>query len=301
MPKIRLGPDGVHIFNRESGVNVLLDDFIPPEETWTSSPRQVSIALTNACDLDCLHCYAPKRTARLKLAAVKQWMLELDEAGCFGIGFGGGEPTLYPNFLDICHFGKNETNLAVTMTTHGHGLTAPFVSSLEETVNFLRVSMDGVYETYEKLRGRSFLSLLERLDLLGGRIPFGVNYVVNEHTFSDLPKAVKIAERYQAAEFLILPEEGYGKGVAVRRQILSQLSDWILSYSGRVQLSISSKYQQLARLDPILPNEKEEISFAHISASGVLKRNSFEKQGQIIDGDGVMSAFDKLIKLGKPV
>jgi len=174
MQKIRLGPDGIHMFDRDSGANVLLEEVIPPRDRWTSSPRQVSIALTNACDLECTHCYAPKKPARLSFESVKQWMIELDAAGCFGIGFGGGEPTLYPEIEELCHFGSTNTNLAITMTSHGHRLNEHTVDAFKSSVNFLRISMDGVHDTYEKIRGRSFPSLLEKLDLIKGHnILFG--------------------------------------------------------------------------------------------------------------------------------
>lgn len=295
MSKIRLGPDGIHIFDRDSGTNLLLEEAIPPKYRWTSSPRQVSIALTNACDLECTHCYASKKPARLDFESVKQWMLELDSIGCFGVGFGGGEPLLYPKIEELCHFGSTNTNLAITMTSHGHRLSDPLVDALKSSVNFLRISMDGVYDTYEKIRGRPYASLLERLDLISGQIPYGINYVVNEATIVDLPRAVAIAEKYQASEFLLLPEEAYGRGNAIKQRTLKQLSDWISSYRGDLQLSISSAHHELAQSQSPLPNEAEEIAFAHIDANGVLKRCSFDKNGQIIDDKGVMYAFNNLI------
>lgn len=45
--KLRLGPNGFHLFDRSSGLNVLLDEMHPTEASWSKSPRQVSIALTN--------------------------------------------------------------------------------------------------------------------------------------------------------------------------------------------------------------------------------------------------------------
>ncbi len=41
----------MHFFNRKTGINVLVDEFKPPFSLWSTAPRQVSIALTNACDL----------------------------------------------------------------------------------------------------------------------------------------------------------------------------------------------------------------------------------------------------------
>ncbi|GAB2190493.1 hypothetical protein MAH1_21010 [Sessilibacter sp. MAH1] len=295
MSKVRLGPDGVHIFDRDSGSNVLLDEIVPPRDRWTFSPRQVSIALTNACDLECTHCYAAKTPATLSFESLKQWMLELDSAGCFGVGFGGGEPMLYPKIRELCQFGRANTNLAITMTSHGHRLSASLVDSLKSSINFLRISMDGVHRNYENIRGRPFPTLLEKLRLIKGEIPFGINYVVNEITVDDLTKAAEIAEEFQAREFLLLPEEAHGRGSVVAEKTLNTLSNWVDSYRGSLQLSISSLHSELIRHEPPLPNEVEEIAFAHIDANGILKRCSFDFSGQLIDDEGVISAFKKLV------
>ena len=58
--KVRSGPAGIQLFNRVTGLNILLDEIEIPPESWASAPRHVSIALTNACDLACPYCYAPK-------------------------------------------------------------------------------------------------------------------------------------------------------------------------------------------------------------------------------------------------
>lgn len=62
--KLRVGPDGLHLFDRRTGLNMLFDEIEAPEEQWSRAPRQVSIALTNACDLACSFCYAPKNGRR---------------------------------------------------------------------------------------------------------------------------------------------------------------------------------------------------------------------------------------------
>ena len=94
--KVRMGIAGVHLFNRNTGINILIDEIIPPVSMRSIAPRQVSIALTNACDLNCSHCYAPKNPAVLDFDRLKSWLAELDTNDSIGVGFGGGEPTLYP-------------------------------------------------------------------------------------------------------------------------------------------------------------------------------------------------------------
>lgn len=153
----RHGPSGLHCFDRSSGLNLLFDEVRVAPERWSKAPRNVSIALTNACDLACDFCYAPKKAASLPTDRIIRWLDELDTHGCLGIGFGGGEPTFHRGFPDICRFAARETGLAVTFTTHGHRLLdGSIATAIAGCVHFIRVSMDGVGRTYEAIRGRPF-------------------------------------------------------------------------------------------------------------------------------------------------
>lgn len=160
--KYRYGPDGLHLFNRETGINILIDEAKIPDNRWSQAPRQVSIALTNTYDLLCSHCYAPKHKACLDFDLLTSWLRTLDLNGCMGIGFGGGEPTLHPKFAELCEFTANETSLAVTMTTHGHRLDESLIKRISGRIHFVRVSMDGVGTTYESIRSRPFDSLVKK-------------------------------------------------------------------------------------------------------------------------------------------
>jgi hypothetical protein len=72
--RIRYGPAGIHVFERASGLNILLDEVQAPTSEWAAAPRQVSIALTNACDLACPHCYAPKTRGMLEFDLLIGWL-----------------------------------------------------------------------------------------------------------------------------------------------------------------------------------------------------------------------------------
>jgi MoaA/NifB/PqqE/SkfB family radical SAM enzyme len=198
--KVRAGPSGIHFFNRSTGINVLVDEITPPTSMWSAAPRQVSVALTNACDLKCPHCYAPKMPAMLSFDKLTNWLDELDASGCIGVGFGGGEPTLYPRLLEICSYAARETNLAITMTTHAHRLSDQLLNELRGHLHFVRVSMDGVGSTYESIRCRSFDTLIARITALKRIVHFGINFVVNSKTIGDLDTAVHLAEDLGASE-----------------------------------------------------------------------------------------------------
>ena len=292
--KIRSGPDGTHFFNRATGTNLLINEVIPSKEAWTRSPRQVSIALTNACDLSCSHCYASKKSATLKTEFIKRCMLELDQNDCFGVGFGGGEPFLHPDFLEICKFGQENTGLAISVTTHGHRLTPELVEHLQYSLNFIRISMDGTGQVYEDIRGRNFNVFLNKLNLLKGHIPFGINYVVNERTVNDLSLAADIAEETGATELLLLPEVGVGLGSQISDVTTKLLQGWIKNYQGSLRLSISSAHVDSVDTQLPLTKEHSHLSFAHIDAHGVLKGTSFDTTGVPIGSTKLLDAFKRL-------
>lgn len=292
--KARLGSAGIHFFNRANGTNILIDELIPPNEKWSSAPRQVSIALTNACDLDCSHCYAPKYPANIDFKRLKKWLHELDANGCIGVGFGGGEPTLYPKLVEICTYATTNTNLAVTMTSHAHQLNDGLLKKLSENVNFIRISMDGVGCTYESIRKRSFDNLVSRISAVSHISSFGINYVVNSKTFNDLDEAIKIATKFKASEFLLLPEVSIGRGIQINNETSNLLKNWIKKYRGSVPLAISEGHTDgLPTCEPLI-TETGLTAFAHIDASGVLKRSSYDTDGIAINSDGVLLALQKL-------
>lgn len=289
--KTRAGPAGIHIFDRSTGANLLVDEVRVPPPLWSAAPRNVSVALTNACDLHCPYCYAPKGPAKLDADRLVVWLDELDSQGCLSVGFGGGEPTLCRHLPHLCRYVAQCTRLAVTFTTHGHRLDDSLAAELSGNVHFIRVSMDGVGATYEALRGRCFPSLRERLATVRQLAPFGINFVVNSRTLPDLDAATTLAADHGAAEFLLLPEQPVRGRGGIDSRTTQALGDWVNSYEGPIRLTVSEGGAAgLPICDPLV-GEGGLRAYAHIDASGRLKRTSYDHSGVSIGFDGVMEAL----------
>lgn len=295
--KYRYGPDGVHLFNRNTGMNMLFDEIKPQQEKWSRAPRQVSIALTNLCDLHCTYCYAPKHRAQLDSQNLRNWLKELDDEGCLGVGLGGGEPTLHPDFPAICQYITNHTELAVTFTTHGHRLDEQLLSSLAGNVHFIRFSVDGVGATYESLRGRSFATLLLKAKMARKIAALGVNVVINSATVVDLDAVATLAAEIDASELLLLPEQPVLGSPGIDAGTAAALLSWVREYQGSVPLRISEAgARDMPICDP-LPLETGLRSHAHIDAGGTIKRTSFQKHGVRIGTSGVLQALNDLASI----
>lgn len=297
--KKRLGPDGVHLFDRHTGWNYLFDAAIPPEADWHPGPRQVSIALTDRCDLQCQHCYAPKTRNRLLAQDVKRWMREFDDAGALGIGFGGGEPTLHPDFADLCDFAAKQTRLAVTFTTHGLLLDDSYMARLHGHVHFYRISVDGIGPVYEQMRGRPFHRVQEVLSRARRLAPFGVNTVVNERNIHQLEEIARLAESSGACELLLLPQQSTAAVVATSDATVARAAEWAHNYRGKLRLAVSEAAAAPFAVALPLSLETGLKAYAHIDAAGCLRENSFTTHAVRIGGAGVMSALAQLQAVGE--
>ncbi len=292
--KQRCSPAGLHLFDRSTGLNILLDEVPVPAALYARAPRQVSIALTNRCDLACAHCYAPKSRNELRYDVVTRWLSELDANGALGVGFGGGEPTLYRNFVELCQYAARDTRLSVSFTTHGHHIDEALAEELRGSVHFIRVSMDGVGATYEAIRRRSFHELQARLKFVRSISRFGINIVVNERTLPDLDDAAAVAAELGASELLLLPQVPARGQLGIGDHILQGLRRWVEAYTGPLKLCINeASADGFPTCDP-LSAECGLRAYAHIDAAGVLKPTSYHTTGVPIGEGAVLRALDHL-------
>ena len=292
--KLRGGPAGLHVFNRNTGLNILLDEIAVPAALHSRAPRQISIALTNRCDLACAHCYAPKSRDVLRFDKVTRWLAEFDAAGSLGVGFGGGEPTLHPEFMELCQYAAHETRLSVSFTTHGHHVAAEMADHLRGSIHFIRVSMDGVGATYESIRRRSFSELLERFRDVRSISRLGVNVVVNEKTLPELDEIARISADVGACELLLLPQMPVRSVLAASVDTLQGLRRWVEGYKGPLKLCINeSSAEGFPTCDPLV-QERDLHAYAHIDATGLLKASSYANIGVQIGEADVLQALAQL-------
>ncbi|GAB1512581.1 hypothetical protein JCM33774_46230 [Actinophytocola sp. KF-1] len=292
--KIRLSEAGVHLFDRVSGLNVLLDEITVPAEELSSAPRYLSIALTNACELRCGYCYAPKHAAMLNVDRVVSWAAELDGAGCLGVGFGGGEPTSHPRFAQLCAQITRSTSMAVTFTTHGHRLTPSLADALRGVVHFARLSVDGVGVTYERLRGRPFAAVADAAARLRSVAPIGINTVVNADTVGQLDDVAEFAADVGASELLLLPEQPTAVTPGISEADAERLVRWVQVARPPVRLAISrSGFEaSVPTVEPIR-GERPLDAHLHVDATGVLRPHAYASTGTSI-ADSILEAVHML-------
>lgn len=288
--KQRVTRVGTHLFDRHSGLNVLLEQSGGVSIVPSAVPAFVSIALLNACDLECPQCYAPKHRARLQSTDIVEWCRSLDSSGCLGIGFGGGEPTLFPQFARLCQDVATSTELAVTFTTHGHHITEKLATALYGHVHFVRFSWDGIGSIYEDYRKRPFDGVLRSMGIMRPVCRVGVNLLVNGRTLPTLDSACDLAMSAGAGQIVLLPEIRNGRSILTSAEA-SAFEAWAQRNVERYPLAVSEQGTGTLIL-PRLFEGCDDGNFCHITADAVVKRSAFDADGISLSGArGVVEAI----------
>lgn len=119
------------------------------------NPKGVGIDLTNNCCLRCVMCNAWRRKSinELTLEEVVYILDQLKLEGFTSLSLSGGEALLRNDILEIIKY-ANELDFKITLFTNGYLVNEEIATNLVENgVSSISVSLDGLGEKYDKIRG----------------------------------------------------------------------------------------------------------------------------------------------------
>jgi [mycofactocin precursor peptide]-tyrosine decarboxylase / 3-amino-5-[(4-hydroxyphenyl)methyl]-4,4-dimethylpyrrolidin-2-one synthase len=162
-------------------------------EIGLRSPVNLTWEVTLACNLRCRHCLsssAEPAPDELNTAEALDLVDQLHEAGVFQVNFGGGEPFMRPDFMqiiDACH----SKGIMTCISTNGTLIDAALVERLSRTrLVAIQVSLDGAEQaTCEAIRGKgTYQAAVRALKLLAKTsIPTSINTVLTGNNASEIP------------------------------------------------------------------------------------------------------------------
>jgi MoaA/NifB/PqqE/SkfB family radical SAM enzyme len=153
---------------------------------WYSNenhPLICGIVLHNKCNLQCLHCRIIQRPADiLSFDETKRLIDKFYNEGGRTIYFEGGEPFLWHEnhykLEDVVKYAKQKGFLATIIYTNG---TLPINSSADTVF----VSLDGLKETHDKIRGKTFDRIIQNISSSEHRSLF-INYTINNYNKNEI-------------------------------------------------------------------------------------------------------------------
>lgn len=153
--------------------------------------RVIQVHPTLRCNLACPHCYSssgPRISAELEVGALVERLTVLRGEGYDVVSFSGGEPLVYRGF-DEAAAEARRMGFRVNLITNGLLLDERRLARLSDVVSVIGLSLDGVPERHDRMRGRPgcFDQLAARTALLRDHgIPFGFAHCVTSESIADL-------------------------------------------------------------------------------------------------------------------
>lgn len=120
-----------------------------------SAPLKAFLSITRGCDLDCPMCFARTKQGdrtQMKFQVVSRLLAELADLGVLEVRFTGGEPTLFPGFLELVAQ-ADASHMNVSVNTHGAYDDLRLSQLVSSAIGEFHISLDGPAAIHDALRG----------------------------------------------------------------------------------------------------------------------------------------------------
>ncbi len=184
--------------------------------------RILQLHPTLRCNLRCLHCYSnssPEQAGALQVPTLLRAVEHAAEEQYNVLSISGGEPLLYEGLADVLD-GAHRAGMLTMLATNGMLLDARRVSLLAGRADLIAVSVDGVPDSHNRIRGsgRAFGLMAQRLEhLRRAEIPFGFIFTLTGRNAHELEWVAAFAAEQGARLLQVHPLEETGRAATEMR------------------------------------------------------------------------------------
>jgi Fe-coproporphyrin III synthase len=235
------------------------------------APRPVTVwAITKACNLRCVHCYASANAdAAPDELTHEEGLTLLDDLKQFGVPavlFSGGEPLVRPDALELIGYARR-IGLAATLSTNGLLIDDAMAGRLAEIgVTYAGISVDGVRARHDKLRGLTgaFDGTLKGIDHCRKHgIKVGVRFTVHALNHEDLDSIFDICVKHDVQRLCVYHLAYAGRGNNMQR--LDLTADETRSVVDRIFESTSRLHEQGLPLEVLTVGNHTDAAYVLMS------------------------------------
>jgi hypothetical protein len=137
--------DGTHFtaFSRQNGTKLRFKNKEIVSLRRSATPELVDVKLTDYCEMDCAYCYqgSTRKGKHAHRGTVEAIIRGLASLETFEVAFGGGEPTLYPGFLELLQFTR-ELGIVPNFTTRNVDFLEANAAALKKVIGAVAISID---------------------------------------------------------------------------------------------------------------------------------------------------------------
>ncbi len=163
--------------------------------------NSISLDITSRCNLQCSFCRNKDVLSNKELE--RNFIVKiLDDAFQYEslkrIHFTGGEPTLHPDFIELCRIVKSREKIALSVSSNGYDLSMNLLHDLADLgIDALSISLNGNEGTQNKLTGRqnSYSRLRQNITTINeNSISYGIRTTLTPQNIGQMQSIVEFCE-----------------------------------------------------------------------------------------------------------
>ncbi|GEM_PF-5770655 len=163
-----------------------------------SFPYIFALQITTDCNLNCVHCNLVKNKLYLTYLDFKKIIDLLSVKNVLFIRLTGGEPLLNPDFKKMVKYIVSK-NIGVGLNTNALFLNKKDILFYKKNISAIRISLDGLEDTYLKIRGNiNYSKLLANIDMIKKNdIPLSINCCIMKSNINEMDKFLSLCINLQ--------------------------------------------------------------------------------------------------------
>jgi GeoRSP system radical SAM/SPASM protein len=221
------------------------------------APLTINWALNNSCNFACRHCYSRDDThEELERDALFSSLEKVATAGVFSVNFGGGEPLLRRDLLEIAAFTAG-LGLRISMNSNGWLVDSPMALTLKAAgFSKVGISIDShLSEVHDRFRGKvgSHQRAKAALGHLAGvGIATSISTVICRINHNDISDIVAFAQEQEAGQLNFHNFKCSGLGLAHKDELDLSPEEWREFYLKAIAAKKEVKGLDISLDDPII-------------------------------------------------
>ncbi len=228
-----------------------MNDWLP------GSPLTINWTITNRCNFKCSHCYSREDPMEeLDITLLFKCIERIAKAGVLSINFGGGEPLLRKDLVDIARFAA-QCGLRVSMNSNGFLMDIEKAKELKNAgFSKIGISIDSHRaETHDGFRGvkGSHERAVRALDYLNGAgIETSISTVICKINYRDIDMLIEFAAHSRAGQLNFHNFKCSGLGYTNRGRLDLSSEEWKEFYIRASEVRQKIKGLTISLDDPII-------------------------------------------------
>lgn len=168
------------------------------ENGYHQYPLTMQLEITRECPFNCPQCYKMELGQKhMEFDLLKRMIQEGLEQGVQLFVLNGGEPLLYPEFIEALALFKDRKDVSINCFSSGYGLTEEIIESIKNTpaLSFF-ISMNGSTKEINNLSRQGYEVSLESIHKLQDHgVKFGINWVARRDNLDDFENMLHFCKR----------------------------------------------------------------------------------------------------------